>query len=59
MLVNGQPVTGFTVKGTNPNTPVSVTPDGHIALDNGVGESWLTVTYGNSFALFKWGGAVR
>lgn len=59
VLVNGQPVTGFTVKGTNPNSPVSVTPDGHIALDNGVGESWLTVTYGNSFALFKWGGAVR
>ena len=58
VLVNGQPVTGFTVKGTNPNSPVTVTPEGHIALDNGVGESWLTVTCGDSFALFKWGGAI-
>ena len=57
VLLNGEPTTDFSVESSNPNSPVSVSEEGHIVLDNGVGESWLTVTCGDSFGRFCWGGA--
>lgn len=58
VLLNGEETTDFSIESSNPeHCTVSVTPEGRIVLDSGVGESWLTVNCGDSFARFRWAGA--
>lgn len=59
VLLNGEETADFSIENSNPeHCTVSVTPEGRIVLDSGVGESWLTVTCGDSFARFRWAGAI-
>lgn len=59
VLLNGEETADFSIENSNPeHCTVSVTPEGRIVLNSGAGESWLTVTCGDSFARFRWVGTI-